>query len=320
MKSAWQAIERRWQQIQQNTSFLDIRRDAQSTVAKLQSLPNEERQRLNDLKTKQRELQLTHFLEKYPIRSAKIRGIGDSRKATLRSYGIETAADVERQQIDRISGFGPAMVGALVAWRTSVERKFAFDPRQPINPADVTSITSDIARKSTDLVTQLRQEFSKLRLASDNLRSERSAVQTSAAALWQSLKQTELDTRFVASRIAPIKVGGFLRLSLRYFSVRISSVGDPNRGPLRTRRKHIQGHHSILPLPQKALHQAKLHPRARQRCVPSSGSSSVPIAPAPNSGSATPPQSEDKTPSRPSPVGKPLDRAQPVPREILSSN
>ena len=279
-------------------------------------MPNEERQRLNNLKTKQRELQLTHFLEKFPIRSAKIKGIGDSRKATLRSYGIETAADVERQRIDRISGFGPAMVGALVAWRTSVERRFAFDPRQPISPADVAAITSDIARKSTDLVTQLRQEFSKLRLASDNLRGERSAVQASAAALWQSLKQTELDTRFVASRTVPVKVAGFFAVIVAVFlcASLFGGGAEPSIPPNRTQaHSEASPNPSTVPaVPTKGSPPSQTSSASTSATRPSNGNASALITLAPNRGSAIPLQSEDKTPSQPSSVGKPLDRTQPV--------
>jgi DNA-binding helix-hairpin-helix protein with protein kinase domain len=131
-------------------------------VQRIQGLGSEEARRISDLKVKQRDGQLKLFLERYYITNAKIKGIGSARKATLRSYGVETAADVVRFRIESISGFGPSIAGALIGWRTSIERRFIFDPKQPIDPAEIRAIKSDIARQQVDWVTKLGELYKRL--------------------------------------------------------------------------------------------------------------------------------------------------------------
>jgi DNA-binding helix-hairpin-helix protein with protein kinase domain len=207
-RTLWQGLEARWKQAADNAQFVECRREADGFAKEMQRLPNEEVNRLAALRTRQRDIQLNRFLERYYIHSAKIKGIGNTRKVTLRSYGIETAADVERHQIEKISGFGPAMVGALIAWRTSIERRFVFDSSQPINPADIAAVKSDTARKNAELEAKLRQSLSKLQSVSADVRNTRAALQTSANTAWQTLKQAELDAETHGKGILPKRVAG----------------------------------------------------------------------------------------------------------------
>ena len=70
-------------------------------------------------------------LEAHKIERATIDSIGDGRKLTLRSFGIETAWDVKRQSILAVPGFGSALTGKLIDWRRSVEQRLGFNPNQP---------------------------------------------------------------------------------------------------------------------------------------------------------------------------------------------
>lgn len=87
-----------------------------------------------------RERQLSRFLERHLIADHKIPQIGPSRKATLASFGIETAADIEQFKIRRIEGFGRKYTQGLLRWRDSIEQSFVFDPSKGIDPADVSSL------------------------------------------------------------------------------------------------------------------------------------------------------------------------------------
>ena len=147
--TAWRNVEARWQQFRDNRSFLDRRRDADDTIRQLQDLPNQERKELAELKQRQHEAQLIAFLEQFYIDhpSTKIKGVGSSRKIMLQSYGIETAADVQQSRIQQISGFGPVITGAIIAWRKSLERRFIFNPNQPIDPAAIAAVKARIAKR-----------------------------------------------------------------------------------------------------------------------------------------------------------------------------
>ena len=145
---AWKNIEAKWNEVKDSHQFLRCRSEADEVIRNSQNLGREEANQLADLKVKQREAQLQIFLQRFYIERAKIKGIGNTRKVMLRSYGIETAADVELHRVQAISGFGPVIAGNLVAWRRSVEKRFMFDPNQPINPTDIAAVKPNFSRRS----------------------------------------------------------------------------------------------------------------------------------------------------------------------------
>jgi tetratricopeptide (TPR) repeat protein len=105
-------------------------------------------QKLVNLEKNSRQRQLERFLDSYDIYDARIPGIGEQRKATLISYGIETAADVHYSKIQGIvPGFGPANASKLVTWRQALEGRFVFDSSKGIDPADKQAIEQEIALK-----------------------------------------------------------------------------------------------------------------------------------------------------------------------------
>lgn len=61
--------------------------------------------------------------------------LGPAKTATLISFGIETAGDVNRSTVMQVPGFGEVMTGKLVAWRRRHESRFKYD-RTP-NAQDV---------------------------------------------------------------------------------------------------------------------------------------------------------------------------------------
>ncbi len=152
---------------------------------------------------------------------------GNARKVTLISYGVETAADVSAQRIKRISGFGPSMAGAIVAWRISIERKFVFDPSQPINPADIASIKAKYAKKKADLQAELRQWLTQLRATSTNIVQSREQLRAAALPVWQSLRQAELDERTVQNQLpSSMHKWGFGFVVVVGFAI-IASLNNP---------------------------------------------------------------------------------------------
>ena len=76
-----------------------------------------------DLKTELVNFSSQHkdsFLRSRLIADANIAGIGPGRSSTLASYGIETAADLLKNRLHGISGFGPVLIDALISWKKSI--------------------------------------------------------------------------------------------------------------------------------------------------------------------------------------------------------
>lgn len=80
------------------------------------------------LQSRSREMQLETFLQQYFISAAAIDNIGPTRKATLASFGIETACDVVKDVVLQVPGFGEKLTARLIGWRQEIERQFAFNP------------------------------------------------------------------------------------------------------------------------------------------------------------------------------------------------
>ena len=140
----------------------------------LQMLPQEQRRRHLALEANQQSAQKKAFLESRLIMDADINGIGPSRTAVLASYGVDSAADIDRAAIMRIPGFGPSLAGNLMDWRRSVESRFRFNPKKPIDPQLRRKIDEAIADERARLSSEVQRIGGRLkadqRRAIDTLR------------------------------------------------------------------------------------------------------------------------------------------------------
>jgi DNA-binding helix-hairpin-helix protein with protein kinase domain len=60
--------------------------------------------------------------------------VGRTRCAVLRSWGIDTAADVEEDRISDIAGFGRSLTDKLVIWRAVKEKAFVYNAAAIADP------------------------------------------------------------------------------------------------------------------------------------------------------------------------------------------
>lgn len=120
-----------------------------------QRLPEEEKRQLDLLNSTAHDRQKLKYLERFFIDNADIPGVGPTRKATLRSFGIETAADVKRDRIIRIKGFGDSLTRALTDWRASCERRFVFNPMTAVTEADKNAVRGKIASRRAAIASSL---------------------------------------------------------------------------------------------------------------------------------------------------------------------
>lgn len=73
-----------------------------------------------------RDRQLHIFLDRYDVKSSKIKGLGPARLAALKSYGIDSAADITEAKVLAVPGFGEEFTQKLLGWRRLIEKKFIF--------------------------------------------------------------------------------------------------------------------------------------------------------------------------------------------------
>jgi DNA-binding helix-hairpin-helix protein with protein kinase domain len=92
--------------------FLAKRSDLLKLRDEYQLLPQTEKHELDKLHSTAQERQRRKFLDGCFIDTANIPGVGTARKAALRSFGIETAADVSSSRVLQVRGFGDGLTRA----------------------------------------------------------------------------------------------------------------------------------------------------------------------------------------------------------------
>lgn len=192
--SKWNEGLERWKNNLGLGKFHEIKRQIERDLEECRSLPHAEAQALNRLKAERRQRQLLDYLDRYLIRNASITSIGPTRKITLASFGIETAADISKPAINNIPGFGPAMAEKLMRWRSNLEMKFVYNTSY--GPADAQAeakVRSEIANKLTLLRKKISKNHSELTQVARHIRQQLSVEIPHLSRLAEVRAQLKID-------------------------------------------------------------------------------------------------------------------------------
>jgi len=192
-EALWRAAQDAWEKQSGTQQFVEAKKQTESLIRSLSDLPNEEQRQIQILEQKKRENQLTHFLERFGIANAKIPKIGSARKAVLRSFGIETAADVDQRKISAIQGFGPTLVSSLTAWQRGLAARFVFNPNEPLNPRDLSALKAKVASRKSELEGKIRAAVTSLQQASNLCLEQRRKFSEVANQTLLTARQSELN-------------------------------------------------------------------------------------------------------------------------------
>jgi DNA-binding helix-hairpin-helix protein with protein kinase domain len=158
-------------------------------------LPAARQRGLAQLQANRRQKQLESFLDQYRIEHKTIKGIGPARRATLQSYGIETAADVNAAAILKVPGLGPTIAQNLIDWRNSIERTFVFDANRGIDPADLQALESTLTHQRAQLETDLTAGATQLEQTRRRIETRRQTLLSQITATNVRLAQAKADLR-----------------------------------------------------------------------------------------------------------------------------
>lgn len=162
-----------------------------------EQLPVEEKKEIDKLQLTAQQRQMQSFLEKFFIDSANISGIGPTRKAALSSFGIETAADVNRNRVMQVRGFGEALTSTLLDWRASCERRFKFNPAAAASPLDKNAIHIKFAAKRATLESSLSAGPAELQKFCQSAMAQQTKLKPLLEAAAREVAQAEADLRVV---------------------------------------------------------------------------------------------------------------------------
>lgn len=171
-------------------SILDV---LQGLKLRFDGLAHEEREAMAELPQKAHQRQLTEHLERFYIDKAKIPGIGQAKQSTLRSFGVETAADVDWKRIRRIRGFGDVLTRALVDWRKEKERNFRFNPNRGVTDADRKQVQQRFVSIKQDTERKMREGLTKLNATKSQIESSQRRHADRLQRHYDRFLQAELD-------------------------------------------------------------------------------------------------------------------------------
>jgi len=167
----YESMLERYRQLADSRAFTDKFRQLVQVKTNLDGLQRHQQMARLKLRESVRETQLKKYLSGFLIANAKIGLIGPGRKATLASFGIETAADVTPPMLSRVRGFGEAQKADLLSWRAELETRFLFNPTRGVDPHDDQALAAQFAVQKSKLDTTLREGLSELqKLRFDMLR------------------------------------------------------------------------------------------------------------------------------------------------------
>jgi len=137
------------------TAFKNQKQQLERDKAEYQDLPAQRVKRRAVLEAAREQKQRLRFLERFRIEDEQIPNLGEKTKMILYTWGILDASDVDLGKISQIKGFGPVRQQSLLAWRASKESQFRFNPREPVDPRDVSALEQEFAQKASALRSRL---------------------------------------------------------------------------------------------------------------------------------------------------------------------
>ena len=158
----WNNAKRLWLERTGTEAFEEKKQQVLGLKAAINYLPTLRATKLDQLRKSVRAAQLARFLDGFEIEKASLDGIGESRKRTLQSYSIETAADLLTDAVEFVPGFGPKLCGTLYAWRRSLESKFVFNPATGVDRRDIDKVELEIVKERKRLEQAVRTGHAEL--------------------------------------------------------------------------------------------------------------------------------------------------------------
>jgi DNA-binding helix-hairpin-helix protein with protein kinase domain len=195
-RARWSALETAWRQTDAAKQAAALRASLAEARQAAEALPQERARRLAGIAGNSRATQRERHMQACSLARARIPGIGKSKVATLLSYGIDSAADIDAARIAAIPGFGPKTVAALIAYRKECEAGFHYDGTLSASP-DSTAVDQEFGARRAKLEATLRAGLARLRALAEDSGRQRAELERQAAGLRPELAQATADARLL---------------------------------------------------------------------------------------------------------------------------
>ena len=134
---SWQLWEKKWKAEAGDAEFTAQANALTHAKQRYEAIEQEYRNALSALQHTSKERQQKKFLENCHLEACTSPRLTENRRAALRSFGIETAADIDPQRIQTIPGFDATLANELVSWKKLQESRFVFDEEKRASASDI---------------------------------------------------------------------------------------------------------------------------------------------------------------------------------------
>jgi DNA-binding helix-hairpin-helix protein with protein kinase domain len=193
----WTTAMQEWEKHCADAAFTNKVREYGQLKDEYKNLYNLRGQEYEKLKLKVRENQLEKYLERFRIFSADIDNIGPERKTMLLSYGIETAADVAKNKVMKVPGFGKVLTAKVLDWRKKCETGFVFDDRKGVDPQDIAQLDQKINVRRQQLETSLKNAVTNLEKLKRSMQQSRQKLHPKISTVAMQYMQAKSDAAYV---------------------------------------------------------------------------------------------------------------------------
>lgn len=198
---AWESLCLQHETLAKNYSFEFLHNQINNLKNKYDEIGREREKHFQGLLQNRFQQQLKQYLDSYRIAKATIEGIGQGRIATLQSYSIETAGDIEITKLMNISGFGRVLVSRLMDWRKTCEGRFVFDSKKGVSQNEIANLDREIAGKRKTVEAELSIKILQLSQLSKEINSGRQKMQDQMYEILPKYAQAIADANAVGLKI-----------------------------------------------------------------------------------------------------------------------
>jgi DNA-binding helix-hairpin-helix protein with protein kinase domain len=192
-KLHWKSLEERWKSEATVSAFRAKRAALDQQRNAYIDMPNERVRRLAQLEAGRLEFQKHRYLDRFRISRSQIPGIGPGRAATLASFGVETASDVDLNSVKTIPGFGPKLCGELLSWRERHELNFRFNSAEPVDAQEIARMDQELRAVREMYLKNLRDGRQTLTAFSYEVVAARARLLGPMETAWLALKRAEAE-------------------------------------------------------------------------------------------------------------------------------
>lgn len=157
------------------------------------AVKNTRQQDEQNIEVSRRQAQKHAYLQQFPINEDVFPELRGSQLMLLRSYGLQSAADLEGELIEALPEREHATKQMLTQWRAKLEDEFVYDPSRPVTLSDTSGANLRYAQSSHAVLSEMRMGLDELQKIHKEAHEHFNTQHEIADRLWHEYSQAKVD-------------------------------------------------------------------------------------------------------------------------------